>query len=340
MPFSLCIVGAGVTGLGLLLLLQSSGVDLSKVVMIDPHFDGGDLARKWGAVQSNTPWSKTANAIRTACPEIDLSDVEYPNETTPLSDLAQLLRTLATPAFKKIRKLAGVVKSADYDGRQWTVSYQSGCMNEVLHCKVLLLCPGAEPKSLHLPIPSIPLECALDLTRLRGYVKPGQKVIVFGTMHSGTLVIRNLFEIGANVTAFYNASKPFVWDRDGAYDGIKEEAATIADAITAGDFSHLVKLVHVTDTSVVIRSAFEADWVVYAMGFSPRCGIQMSVGGESRPAISYDGATGAIQGCPAAWGFGTAYPNRAPDGVHWDVSIAAFLAHMKAQMPDILAALN
>ena len=56
---NICIIGAGVTGLSLLLLLQESGIDPSKIVVIDPHFDGGDLARKWTTIQSNTTLHRT-----------------------------------------------------------------------------------------------------------------------------------------------------------------------------------------------------------------------------------------------------------------------------------------
>ena len=70
------------------------------------------------------------------------------------------------------------------------------------------------------------------------------------------------------------------------------------------------------------------------MGFTPRNILQISVEGIVK-SKEYNGTTGQLT-VPAAWGFGTAYPNRAPDGIHWDVSVAAFLEHMKLQIPTIL----
>jgi cation diffusion facilitator CzcD-associated flavoprotein CzcO len=328
----ICIIGAGVTGLSMLLLLQEAKADLSKVVIIDPNFDGGDLARLWTAVKSNTPWSKTVNALMAACPSLNLAANEHqPSETTKLVDIAHLFRRITAPALKQAKQIQGYATSADYTDA-WTVHINAAGKPLEIRAKKLILAPGGEPKKMDLPIPSIPLEIALDATRIQHYVKPGDKTLVFGTLHSGTLVIRNLVAAGANVTAFYNSPLPFYWARDGAYDGIKEEAAEIADDIVAGKLS--VELVPVQDSSKLIRSSYNADWVVYAMGFTSRNTIQLSVGGVAKP-VEYNGSTGQLT-FPASWGFGVAYPNLAPDGVHWDVSVAAFLEHIKPQIPTIL----
>ena len=335
---TLCIIGAGITGLSLLLLLQENGTDLSKVTIIDPYFDGGDLARKWGPVNSNTPWSKTANALRTACPSLRIDDPIDPTKTTPLIDLAHLLRTAAAPALKAVNQIQGKVISISQHGiGPWNITYSAAGKENTLSFKVLILAQGAEPRSLDIPLPSIPLECALDPSRLKGYVRAGQRVLLFGTMHSGTLIMRNLNGLGASVTACYASPIPFTWDRDGAYDGLKEEAAEIADTIIAGHYPQ-TRLVPTTQTSDIIRSALTADWVIYAIGFSPRCEIQLLIDGKPHSLCEYDKNTGII--APRAWGFGVAYPNQAPDGIHWDVSVAAFLDHMKQQLPQILAALQ
>ena len=315
----------------MLLLLQESGTDLSKVVIVDPHFDGGDLARKWGAVQSNTPLSKSVNAIKAVCPTFVCP--EDLTKTSPLIDIIHLLRSSLT-SLKKIQMIQGTATSANYssDPQRWTI--QIGA-KEIL-AKRLILATGSEPKALDLPIPSIPLEIALDANRLKHYIKPGTNALVFGTLHSGTIVIRNLVECGAKVTALYKSPQPFYWDRDGAYDGIKEEAAQIADDIVSGKLS--VDLVPIQDTSKVIRCSINADWVVYAIGFEARNAVRLSVDEVNKSGVNYNKHTGALE-VPAAWGFGIAYPNSAPDGLHFDVSVAAFLEHMKPQIPSILAGL-
>ena len=333
---NICIIGAGITGLSMLLLLQETNTDLSKVVIVDPYFDGGDLARKWTAVQSNTPLSKTVNAIKATCPSAIIPESPYLNTTTKLVDIAHLLRSLAVPALKKVRKIQGVAVKANYKDGQWHIQIAGEKTLEII-TKKLILASGSEPKTMDIGIPSIPLEVALDSTRLQYFVKPNDRILVFGTMHSGTLVIKNVVTCGGYVVAYYTSPQPFYWARDDVYDGIKEEAAEVADDIISGKIA--VELVPVQDTPKVIRSSHAADWVIYAMGFQPRRSIQLSK--DDTPILSntYNGSTGAFNDLPAIWGFGIAYPNLAPDGIHWDVSVAAFLEHMKPQIPAILTEL-
>jgi len=328
---STCIVGAGITGLLLLLLLQDAGADLSKVTIVDPFYDGGDLARKWGPVLSNTPWSKTVTALTTQCPSLTIGSSTDPTSNTPLIEIAHLIRTLSESALKKVTQIQGTVVSANYTQNQWTVTVAAGSSQRLVQVAQLILAPGGEGKTLDLAIPSIPLDIALDSIRLSKYIRPNTTVLVFGTMHSGTLVIKNLAALGASVTAYYTSPEPFYWDRDGKYDGIKAEAATIADDIVSGKIP--VSLVPIKDTAAVIRSSRAADWVVYAMGIAPRI-VKLCVDGVETPSTTYSETTGKLGDLPA-WGFGVAYPNRAPDGVHWDVGVTPFLEHMKKQIPAI-----
>lgn len=336
--YEICIIGAGVTGLSLLLLLQNAGYDLSRVVIIDPYFDGGDLARKWTSVLSNTPWSKSYNALVTSCPNLDWKAFEKKGDdmskSTPLIELAQCIVSAAKVALSLVgEQIQSQATQVEWLEGAWTISIKGGAP---VQSKRVVLAQGSEPRQQNLPIPSIPLEIALDSQRLKHYVKGGQKVLVFGTMHSGSLVIRNLVKVcGAKVSAFYNTEAPFVWDRDGAYDGIKGEAAEIADSITKGEYESNLRLAPISSIGDVIRSSRAADWVVYAMGFSSR-EIHIKVNGSILSSSSYNGDTGEIVNAPAAWGFGIAYPNRAPDRIHWDVSLAAFLEHMKKQLPSLL----
>jgi cation diffusion facilitator CzcD-associated flavoprotein CzcO len=330
-----CIVGAGIAGMITLLLLQESGVDLSKITMVDPFYDGGDLARKWTNVLSNTPWSKTIDSLRRECPSISFISPNDPNSCTPLIEIAHLIRKMVTPLLKKIHVVQGTVSSANYntEKKEWNITVTGFNKQETIFAKQMILSPGGEPKLMNLGIPSIPLEIALDPLRLKNYIGPGEKVIVFGTMHSGTLVIRNLVSNCASVSAYYNSEEPFYWDRNGSYDGIKGEAATIADSIVDGTLP--VTLISTKDLEKVIRTSREASWVVYAMGFSRRT-LKISVDNVENQSTEYDTSTGKFQGLPA-WGFGTAYPNRAPDGIHWDVGVSPFLEHIKKQIPDIIS---
>jgi hypothetical protein len=263
------------------------------------------------------------------------------DQPTPLIEIIHFLQGLARPLLKQSRQIQGLATKASYDSstKLWTITTAAGTS---VQSSKLLLTQGSEPRNLDLPIPSIPLDIALDSTRIRQYLRPSDHVLVFGTMHSGTLVLRNALDCsGVTVTGFHKQETPFYFARDGAYDGIKEESATIADSMLAGAYGSRLTLCNVADTSQVVRQSVRATWVVYAMGFKPRATIQIQLdGGPLYSPEQYNGATGALEGAPNAWGFGIAYPNRAPDGIHWDVSVASFVDHILLQKDSLLTNLN
>ena len=340
----LCIIGAGVSGILLILLLQQTQqIPMDHITIIDPFFDGGDLVRKWGSVMSNTPWSKTINAFKTFLPSIVLPQwaIALPLDLpTPLCKIAQLCRELLVPLLPTLTCIQGHVTGADESGGLWTITVQKDTGITTLHSHAVCFTQGSTPKMLNLPIPTIPLEIALNPSVLPQYVQPGQNVVVFGTSHSGTLVLKNLVDCSAqSITAFYKSPVPFVYARDGAYDGIKLDAAVLADAIIAGTYPS-IQCFSINDVSTLIRESKRADWVVYAIGFEPRDYPVKKDGLPVADKNSYDGATGVCKTLTNAWGFGIAYPNQAPDGIHWDVGIYSFVEHMHAQIPSILSTLS
>jgi hypothetical protein len=332
---SICIIGAGISGLITLLLLNEAGANLSAITIVDPFFDGGDLARKWTSVLSNTPWSKTLAAITKYCPSLAVRSSNDPSAGTALVEIAHFIRSACTPLLEKVTCVQGLALNSNYstETNEWSTRVTTHGNEVILRSHKLILAPGGEPKTLNLAIPSIPLEIALDPLRLKHYIQPSNTVLVFGTMHSGTIAIRNLASLGAKVRAFYRSPKPFYWDRDGDYDGIKGEAAEIADKIVAGTIP--ATLISTSDTTDVIRFSRDATWAVYAIGFLPRT-IQLSINGQEHSSSHYTYNTGALT-APSAWGFGLAYPNRAPDGVHWDVGVAPFFEHINLQISTILS---
>jgi hypothetical protein len=152
--------------------------------------------------------------------------------------------------------------------------------------------------------------------------------MVFGTAHSGCLVSKNLVNLGATVSLMYVPPKPFFYDADGDYDGMKWDTATIAKEIEAGRMPE-VELCSINDLASTIRATKKTDYVVYAMGFEKRM----------KEFKDYS-MTAKLNKGDQAWGFGIAYPNGALDGIHYDVSIPAFQKHIQSNLPDILSILS
>jgi len=325
----ICIVGAGAAGLLLLYNLEKGGIDPKWITVVDPTHNGGDLMKKWLHVRSNTIWRQIFEAIPSRNSFAHSWSQLNPDEPCELSYVITYLQACTKEYMSRTLLRTDTVTSAVQENGLWKLQFKHA--KQPFAYDVVFFCFGSEPKSLDLPFPSIPLEIALDGRRLSDYVKAGQHILVFGTAHSGPLVVKHLCDLGATVTNFYATEKPFYFARDGDYDGVKQDAAVLADHILAGRFP-CVTLESVHDMSAMIRASKTADACIYACGFESR-----SFQDDLR---RYDGSTGKIEGSSNAWGFGIAYPNRAPDGIHWDVSVPAFQAHIEKQMPEILALLR
>lgn len=323
---TICIIGSGAAGLLVLYNLQTNGISPTQVIVVDPHLCGGDLSQKWCCVRSNTVWSQLLTAVPFpgALPESYQS--LNPDEPCLLRHYISYLQDATRTYLNQCEVHCVYATKVWHESDKWQIQLKT---KETLHADLLILATGSEAKSLNLPYPSIPLCIALEKEKLKPLVKPGSHHLVFGTAHSASLIVKNLVDCGATVTNFYATPKPFYFDRDGEYDGIKQDAAVIADKILAGELP--VKLVSIQDTAAVIRHTKKVDGVVYAIGFEARNPFGLK---------DYNGETGQLQGYPNAWGFGIAYPNKASDGIHWDVSIPAFQAHIQRQMPNILSLLR
>ena len=341
-PTHLCIIGAGISGILLILLLAETSVALNSICIIDPYFDGGDLFRTWPSVMSNTPWSATLNNMKTYLPSIQIPKwaLDLPlDKPTPVYMIAKLIRECAKPVLERVVCIQGLVESVNWSTNDlsWNISIRKENMNEILSSKGLCFTQGSVPKGLDISIPSIPLEIALDSNRLAKYIEPDNKVLVFGTRHSGIHVIKNLIDNNVkSVIGIYKDSTPFIFARDGEYDGIKLDGAIIADDILLGKYPN-VQMISTSKLSSILREVRTADWAVFAIGFESRNTIRVSV--DSVPVLKwyeYD-ITGKLLNCPSSWGFGLAYPSQAPDGIHWDVGVSPFLEHIHRQISSILS---
>jgi hypothetical protein len=335
---SVCILGAGVSGILLILLLAETSVPLDSIYIVDPHFDGGDLTRKWSAIMSNTPWSVTLLSVKTHLPSLQIpkwAEALPLDAPTPVSTIAKLLRECAQPILRRVNVIQDYATDVSMSTAtsRWTISLKGG---RQIISKVVCLTQGGTPKQLDVSIPSIPLEIALDIGRLKRYIEPYHKVLVFGTRHSGVHVLKNLVDCSANsVFGIYKSStNPFIHARDGEYNGIKLDASTIADEIIANKYPS-ISLLPITDVSRILRESRSADWVIYATGFEARQ-ISMKIDNEPILSSKYEPTSGIIHKCESAWGFGLAYPSQAPDGIHFDVGVSSFLEHIHRQISSIL----
>lgn len=313
----ICIIGCGISGMLSILALEQSGIPPHHICIIDPYFDGGDLQRIWTTVQSNTPWSKLVEAIRLfkpswVCPH-EYSHIQD-NDLTPVYILAKCIRQTIGSYLQTCKKIQDTVLSIKKLEGHWNVE----CSNQFLQAQLLCVGTGMKSKELKCDIPHIPLSIALNKDSLQTYVNSLDSVVVFGTSHSGTLILRNLELCKIPTSVIYKHKEPFYFDRDGHYDGLKEESAKIADDILQGNYKY-VKLLHIDTTLSFIKAIRSASWVISAIGFEPR-----------NQGFEIEDTT--------LWKFGAAFPPTAPDGIHKDVSVLIFAQQIHKIIPQVLEA--
>ena len=335
---SVAIIGCGASGSLCLLELARKGRDLSTVTVIDPYFDGGDLGRRWGAVKSNTKWQQIVDSLSqypsAVAPIAELSKSYGPEDICLLADLANLFQQAVRPLLQSVNLNVDTCKKIKKTEAGWSIDLALGGELPETFARVFL-CQGGVEKQLDYGKPVIPLDIALDPIRLRRAVRPGQTVTVVGLSHSGTLVLRNLNDLGISLQGVYDTEKPFYFARDGCYDGIKEESAAVADMIVAKTLP--VKLVSTKDTKNLVKVLTKTDSVVLSIGFIARSLPITAVDGTQLNEADYSPTTGLVAGQADLYGFGLSYPgvSEVEGKTYKDISIPSFVQQIQRCLAEI-----
>lgn len=327
-PTPYCVIGFGIAGQLLVLELLKANIPPASITILDQTFSGGDLALTYSCVLSNTPWWKTRKALEAygsvAEEAIAEGDTLYPKDSCmPVRDIARLCRKAAWKAAAGCIKLKTTVTHLDYR-LDWTIQHTSG----TLTASKVFLATGGTPKELDLPIPTIPLNVALTPSLLLDTVKLTDRVVVFGTSHSGTLILDTLNKGSIPTIAIYHGETPFQFEADGQYSGLKEHSEQVAKAILKGEHSEL-SLIPWSDPIAIHKALSSATHVVYAIGFQARTLKQFD---------AYSPETAQVGDYPRLYGFGLAYPGcTEKDGKRYvDVSVLSFQEQLQRCLPAAL----
>ncbi len=327
------IVGFGIAGQILVCELLQRGVEPTTIVILDPNWMGGALAADYSQVLSNTPWWKTRQAL-SAYPQwcgksIEEGDAKFQtNECMPVGSIAKLCLQTALVAANKCDRITTTCLDMKYEGTTWTLLHTFGS----IQAHRVYLTHGAQEKKLELPvtIPQIPLHIALDKLLLSRIVTPTDLVLVIGCSHSGTICLDYLHQLGIPSVAMYNTPTPFLFSRDGHYDGIKEGSEQIADAILRGEHTSTTQLVSYGDSFTICKVLQKATKCIQCVGFERKpIGCQI---------LSYTYETAMIEGPPRRYGYGIAFPGRTEqNGKQYpDVSVLSFQEQIRRTLPQIL----
>ena len=329
--FAQAIVGLGPAGIFTLATLPED--QLANTLVIERSVVSGDLSSHYSSVIANISKADFVNAFKLipkwsnqTFPELDAYEDTHPPK---LADTCKVLRRLVTPDISKAHYHTAEVSNFIQTDNGWTIVTAT----QTYQAKKVFLCTGANPKTLDLPLPAIPLSIALTPSQLANTISPKDTIVLFGTSHSGTLVLRNLKDLGCEkVYAVYKGKTPFDISPDGKGEGLKMEAATIAREIAANAWGPFTPtLISYNDFATLYRTLTKAQTVIYAIGFEARSFTYTNTVGVTTP---IDGNTPNIYG----FGIGRPRPYTAPDGKQYpDIGFGGFIKTIQLELPIILS---
>ena len=332
----LAIIGFGISGMLVYLELLKQGVNPENILIIDRDFSGGDLSTLWSSINSNTVWKQVKDALNSyeLCTQVLPKFNNADDSITSLIQLPKILRASVNNTIQQSEIHNTNVCSLSYssDSKKWSIESPIGGFV----ADRVFLCYGGEPKTIDIPTRCIPLSIALNKDSLKKHVESGATYSVFGTSHSGTLVLKHLVDCGAKAVGIYKTANPFQYARDSLHGGIKQESAQIADDIVAGKYPDIT-LVNYNDIGKVLRTIQKADACISAIGFRPR-EISITVDTNKMSSRKYSPATSQIDDCPNLYGFGMAFPGvTVIDGkTYEDISLPSFQQQISRCIPGIL----
>jgi len=321
LPYKYAIIGFGIAGQLLVLELLKANISPKDIIICDQTFLGGDLALKYGSVMSNTPWWKTKKALENYATATDLPEIPI-NQCTPVRVIANACLQVALKASTKTEKISTTVLSLERTDSEWTIQHSFGSFK----AKTIFLTIGGIENQLDISIPQIPLSIAMDKEQLKHCIS-SDIIAVFGTSHSGTVVLDNLQALSTLTYGIYKRATPFEFEPE-TYDGLKEGSSTIANAILNNEYPN-VTLISWNNPLAIHKALQRTTKVVVATGFKSKV--------LDPKYVDYNPETAALN-FSGLYGFGLAYP-----GVttidrrnYQDNSVLSYQAQIQKCLPNIL----
>ena len=327
--FQVAIVGLGPAGIFTLASLPDDV--LPETLILEQSCIGGDLSSYYSGVIANITKNEFIRIFRMipkwaneSFPELNSCQ---DNDAPKLANICKVLRRLIKSDIQKAHLHTTALVSLLETTDGWTLVTSK----ETYQAKKVILCLGATTKTMDLPLPLIPLPIALSQEQLAHSVSPTDTIVVFGTSHSGALVLNNLKQLGCqNVYAIYKGKDPFAIANN-TTEGLKLAGALIAQDIQMNAWGPLVPtLISYDDFASIYRVLSKAHAVIYAIGFEPRTFNYTNKSGVCCPITDTT---------PGIYGFGFGRP-RITKTTYGEsiaqIGFESFIKAIQAELPGIL----
>lgn len=341
-PLSWAVVGAGPAGLAAVGKLLDAGVDPLSILWLDPAFQVGDLGTKWRVISGNTKvalFIKFLYACRSfkyeTCPEVFPINQLPADGTCLLKEIADPLQWISDHLRQKVAACQGALRVLTRQGAGWQLTTDTG----VFLAKKVILATGAEPRVPEdARAPLVPLDVAMDLTRLKEGCSASDRVAVFGSSHSAVVALYNLAALGIETVNVYRSPLKYAsyYEDWILYDntGLKGYSATWAKEHMEDDSLKTLTRVHQDDPACE-KALNTCTKYVYATGFDKRVTFETDA---SVPLI-HNHQTGEID--THLYGFGIAFPEGKTDKLgnfEHNVGLWKFMVYLERILPFWLAA--
>lgn len=336
--FDWAVIGAGPAGIAAVGRLIDYGISPQQIVWIDPTFKVGDFGSKWHCVSSNTKVSLFNQFLQespafnyNACPDDYAIHHIDSEKTCDLYWVAKTLQWVTWQLQKKVHCLNDFANKIVLRNRCWEITLT----HDIVHSKKIILAIGSEPETLQFTHPqTIPLDVALDKTRLQNSCDKNDVVAVFGSSHSAIIILRQLLEQGVKqVINFYRSPQRYAVYLDDfiLFDdtGLKGTTAEWAREHVDGKLPD--GLTRVFSSSKNVQHYLpQCTKAVYAVGFKRR---ELPLI-EDFPEFEYNDKSGII--APGLFGFGIAFPEAKinPFGMQeYSVGLWKFMDYLNRVLP-------
>ncbi|KAF7713888.1 Uncharacterized protein PECH_006743 [Penicillium ucsense] len=377
---------AGVAAMGNLLARQ-----LGAIAWVDPSFESGRVHRKYREVPSNTkvglfqsfatavePFQKITEATPKPNAFTRLAKLDQ-EQTCKLSYAADMVRALTEGLVKMepVNACRGFVTAAKLDSTapsdsQWSVSVQQHNAERPITIQTahLVLCTGAHPTDMSLPIPDLDiarlnLDAVLKPSELAAFLPVDQAatVAVVGASHSAILALLNLVTLAREshphlrVKWFTRHPLRYAEYMDGWIlrdnTGLKGLAADFAraeledDKLASSPAGQVVEKIDCGGGPARENAQYEAhlprcSHIVHAVGFTrdplphlTKDGNPMSMEFDHNSGRFHETDGGSV--IPGLFGAGIAFPERVVDphgNAEYAVGFFKFMKFLKRVVPS------
>lgn len=332
------VIGSGPAGVAAVGNLLDSGIEGKHIMWMDPDFNAGDLEKLWSNVSSNTSVQLFFDYF-TACksfefekaPIFELNKLNQ-LETCVLKHAVEPLKWVIENLQRKVSVKKGTASEISMNNNHWLIKIQD---EDEFLSKNVILATGAEPRSLSLGgVEEIPLEIALDKSKLKLAIEGKTKVGVFGSSHSAVIIMRDLLEFNVSrVDNFYLGPLRYAvfFDDWVLFDdtGLKGNTAKWARQNLHGNLPKGLSR-HLSNPENLKKYFEDLDAVIYATGFKRK---KINIKGMSQD-FDYNAHCGII--APGIFGVGVGFPEKKIDRFgHQEMSVGLwkFMNYVKRVMP-------